>query len=444
MTDFDEIWNSISWHRNAEDLKDALAMFYSFDGVDLLMAPHDDGEIIDAMVELVEENKIDRKLLEKKVTRLFRLKQQLLGPDFAAILSGSEPPALPSFDVAADREASYDAALTSITLLKNDGDVLPLENPSPAIIITGPTANFLPSMVGGWTFHWQGPTGNDDPGFNNGNNDEQATLLSGLQEKFADVTFKPFEFSTAGSDVAAGIESIVSTCTPESYVVISVGEQPYTEKPGDVRDAHLPDGQLRLVRGVREGCAGSKVIVVYFGGRARLLGDIVDNCDAFLAAFLPGVAGGTAVADVISGSHNPTGRLPVTWEKFNDGAGRFDSKISDLCTSNQNEDKDGAGDNFPNYSYEACESQWKFGEGLSYTDFEFTVDEGADADADSIVIKEGAGGSHNFTVRVKNVGERKGSTVSMMFYQTLVRKGATPSRKELFSFAKTKEVRSDY
>ena len=94
--------------------------------------------------------------------------------------------------------------------------------------------------------------------------------------------------------------------------------------------------------------------------------------------------------------------------------------------------------------FEACESQWKFGEGLSYTDFEFTVDEGADADADSIVIEEGAGGSHNFTVRVKNVGERKGSTVSMMFYQTLVRKGATPSRKELFSFAKTKEVRSDY
>ena len=87
-------------------------------------------------------------------------------------------------------------------------------------------------MVGGWAFHWQGPTDNDDPGFSTTTPNNKATLLEGLQNQFADVTSKPFEFDTTESDVSARIDSVASMCTPESHIVIAVGEQPYTEVSG--------------------------------------------------------------------------------------------------------------------------------------------------------------------------------------------------------------------
>ena len=172
---------------------------------------------------------------------------------------------------------------------------------------------------------------------------------------------------------------------------------------------------------------------------------------------MPGVRGGEAVAELLSGRSSPSGALPLTWEKFGDGAGRHDGKVNDLCTEGQGQDRV-VGDGFPFYQYVSCDVQFQFGEGMTYTDFLYEVDESSGV---SGVLEEGGAGmvrecesasdslrssltssslSQNFTVTVRNVGARSGRGISLMFYQTLWREGETPAKSELFGFQKTREL----
>ena len=139
------------------------------------------------------------------------------------------------------------------------------------------------------------------------------------------------------------------------------------------------------------------------------------------------------MAEILSGRTGPSGALPLTWEKFNDGAGRHDGKVNDKCTYGQGRSKEGAGDGFPHYGYMDCEVEWRFGEGLTYTDFVYEVKEGGSGG----LLEEGGAGL-NYTVTVRNVGSRSGRGISLMFYQTLWREGGTPAKSELFGFKKTK------
>jgi beta-glucosidase len=196
---------------------------------------------------------------------------------------------------------------------------------------------------------------------------------------------------------------------------------------------------------LRQALPDIKIIAVYVGGRPRILDDIVDNVDAMVVSFLPGPSGGEAIADVLVGQTNPAARLPMQWPKYADGGRRtYDTYVTDLCTKSQYEvGQDG--DGIPNYEYVECDVQWRFGEGLSYTEFEETF-EGAKEDPGmddwqppgflGATFRISPSSTVQFKVKIKNTGSVPGEHVSMMYYETIAR-STTPRKEELFSFIRT-------
>jgi len=226
-------------------------------------------------------------------------------------------------------------------------------------------------------------------------------------------------------------------------VVVAIGEDAaYAEKPGDIRDIGIPSSQVALVSDLRFALPSStKIIAAYLGGRPRVLPEVVSNVDGFIASFLPGPNGGKAIADVIKGEVNPSGKLPLTWPIFKDGGRRtYDTMVTDLCTKSQYVIE---GDGVPNYEYVECEVQWMFGSGLSYSEFEETFvgvevkGKGGKIEGDDVVLSPLS--SAEFTVKVKNAGDMSGRYTSMVFYETVNRR-ATPRKEELFSFVKTGDL----
>lgn len=157
------------------------------------------------------------------------------------------------------------------------------------------------------------------------------------------------------------------------YIIICLGEEPYSEKPGDIRNPYLVQGQIDLVRSIKQQNkknSESKIILIYFGGRPRLLSNVVDLVDATLIAFLPGPDAGKAITNILSGHINPTGRLPITYPKYPDNAGApYYHAISDQCNTLQ-KTKTTKKNSF-DYTYEPCEVQWPFGYGLNYFDIQY-------------------------------------------------------------------------
>ena len=199
------------------------------------------------------------------------------------------------------------------------------------------------------------------------------------------------------------------------------------EKPGDIRDLSLPRGQTEFVQSLKAS-SNAKIIAVYFGGRPRLLGDIVQNADSILIAFLPGPDGGKAVIDLITGDYNPTGRLPITYPKYQDGGGiPYWHSVSDLCTSGNPHEP------LPHWAYTQCEIEWPFGHGLSYTTFAYS-----NLRVSSNIVHHGLpwdikGDNITVSVDVKNTGKIAGSD-AVMFFIFEESRHVTPEYKRLLSF----------
>ena len=181
--------------------------------------------------------------------------------------------------------------------------------------------------------------------------------------------------------------------------IVCLGEESYTEKPGDIRSLRLPDGQYGLIHAIRRN-TDTKIVVVYFGGRPRLLADIVSEVDAVILGFLPGPSAGTAVIDIITGKINPSGQLPITYPLSDDGGGiPYWHAVTDQCTEGE------VGTTLPHYGYVPCDVQWPFGHGLSYTSFKYSDFSATGGIDDDLQIQ----------ITVKNVGHRMGSHTVMFF-----------------------------
>ena len=291
------------------------------------------------------------------------------------------------------------------SLLKNENDVLPLAPHGLKIAMAGPTADSIGRMCGGWTLHWQG--GVDDGEFWEGQ-----TLRAAVEE-FAEVETCSIctTAELAGSD----------------YVIIGIGEEAYTEKPGDIRDGGLPEEQIQLID--RVAAVGSKIIAVYIGGRPRIFPKgTLDKIDALVMAYLPGPHGGSAIARVLFGPGNPSGRLPFDWPMYQDNAGAFDRLITEKCTAASNQGH-GA---MPSYDYEDCSVEFAFGAGLSFTTFSHELGE-----VSSATISR----NENVTLDIvtTNTGSLRGKT-SVLGFSFVPHRIATPRVKELFDFAVTPEL----
>lgn len=261
---------------------------------------------------------------------------------------------------------------------------------------------------------------NRDLGFLDGVTDVGKQIGSGIKDVGKDISDGVSDVGDwlgwnghSSSQNHTSIERAVDAAEDVDMVVVCVGEEAYAEKPGDIRLSYLPLGQVELVRRLRTQYPEKPILVTYFGGRPRLLGDLSDMANAFVMAFLPGPHAGQALVQMMTGQYNPSARLPMTYPKFADGGGvPYFHSVSDQCTKG-----DGL---LPHWEYTPCEVQWPFGHGLSFSTFVYS----------SMTVSGDVESGVTVTVRVKNTGPMAGAETILVFTFDDFRR-TTPEYKRL-------------
>ncbi|TMW60862.1 hypothetical protein Poli38472_000904 [Pythium oligandrum] len=401
VSDWAEIFNLHEWHHVAKSHEDAVRITLTKTPLDLSMVPYNTS-FISMAKNVVQQIPELQSRIKTSARRLLQLKSELglldrpVPGESSVELVGSN----------GDREIALSLARESIVLLENKNKVLPLPKSS-RVFLTGPSADNIGNLCGGWTVKWQGVSGNE--AFPRGisikkgmesvqGNPSQLSYFNGLS---VNGSYSPGDLAKA-QDMAQAAE----------YTIIALGEGPYAEKPGDLDDLDLPPGQGEYVRAIAS--TGTKVIVLLVGGRPRLLRDLPKLADAVLYALLPGEVGGQAVAEIIFGDVNPSGRLPITYPK--DPANiaiPYNHRVTTRCASGP------------------CEMQWEFGRGLSYSRFEYS---------DLAISKSITSGRQNdditVSVKVQNVEGPEGKETVMLFLTQPYREISVPEVKQLKKFAK--------
>jgi len=364
-------------------------------GIDVSMTPFDYVGWNNGLIQDVQNGLVSRHRIDESVRRILTLKFELGLFDHPYV-----DPAAADAAVEANRALARTAADESITLLRNEGSTLPL-SASAHLVVTGPSMNRVNNQLGGWSVSWQGVY---DPGNHvccMGPPDQippATTVLDGLQAADPNVTAVPTDQTVSD----AQIQAAVAAAQAADAAVVVVGERAYAEGLGDRPDPVLPADQQRLIAALE--ATGKPVIVVVVAGRPLGFGpdSIVNGAGAILMAYLPGTEGGAAVADVLFGSVNPSGHLPVTWPSASDHmAGDFDTGGPSTPGDEPKFFDQLPGTNSgPGSGYNP---RWPFGFGLSYTTFATSG-----LTATSSVSRHG---TVDTTFTVSNTGSRAGATV---------------------------------
>ena len=405
VTDWADIDNLFTRDHVAADKREALALGINA-GIDMIMDPYDP-ECCNVLVDLVNAGDIPMERIDDAVRRILRLKVRL-----GLFENPTWEYAYPEFASEAFRKQSYAAALESEVLLKNEG-VLPLK-PGARILVTGPNANSLRTLNGGWSYTWQGNADAFVPQYN--------TILEALQKRFPRVTYAPgVEYDNAGGDWqsedASGIAKAVAAARLVDVVVCCVGENTYCETPGNMDDLNLSANQKELVQ--KLAATGKPVVLVLNEGRPRIIGDIEPLAKAVVDVMYPSNYGGDALAALLAGDENFSGKLPFTYPKHINSLHTYDYKVSE-----HREVMEGA------YNYDAVmDVQWTFGHGLSYTSFaysDFVLESPAEFKA---------GDDLKVSVKVTNTGDRAGKEAVLLYSSDLVA-SLIPDVKRLRGFEK--------
>jgi beta-glucosidase len=306
-----------------------------------------------------------------------------------------------NFATAEARALSLEAARESMTLLKNDGGILPLKKDQ-KILVTGPTADSLMSLNNGWTYVWQGNKPEFYP-------KDRPTIVAALKAKGGNnVSYVP----GTSLDKEIDINAAVSAARAADVVVICVGEGSYAETPGNITDLTLDEPQLKLAEAIE--ATGKPVVLVLVEGRPRVINRIVDKARGILLAYNPSNEGGAAVADVLYGDYNPGGKLPFTYPRTPNGLITYDHKVFETEDTS--------------FGNTAFKPQFEFGSGLSYTTFTYS-----DLRLGQKTI--GKNDDLSVSVTVTNSGARPGKEVVHLYLSDLVA-SLTPPGKRLRRFAK--------
>jgi beta-glucosidase len=409
VSDWEDIKKLVTVWRVAATEKDATRMAVMA-GIDMSMVPLD-YSFADNLIALVKEGAVPQSRIDEAVRRILRVKFELglfenPGPN-AALKSRIGLPA--------SRQASLQAARESMTLLKNTSDLLPLAK-NRKVLVTGPTADSLISLNNGWTYVWQGSEESLYP-------KDRPTIRRAIEAKAgpANVIYvpgtqitrrmgSPSNGTPTNIEAELDIPAAVRAAQDADVVVLCVGEGSYTETPGNIADLTLGEPQLKLAEAIE--ATGKPVVLVLVEGRPRIINRIVDKAGAVLMAYNPGNEGGQAVADVLFGDFNPSGKLPFTYPRTPNGLLTYDHKAF------ESEGFDNAGFN----------PQFEFGSGLSYTTFSYS-----DLRLSSKTIN--SNGDVSVSVTVKNTGQRAGKEVVQLYVSDLVA-SLSPAGKRLKRFAK--------
>jgi beta-glucosidase len=408
VSDWEDIKKLVNiWHVAANE-KDATRMAVMA-GIDMSMVPLD-YSFADHLIALVKEGAVPQSRIDEAVRRILRVKFELgLFENPGANAQLKSRVGLPE-----SRQAALQAARESMTLLKNTSSLLPLTK-SRKVLVTGPTADSLLSLNNGWTYVWQGSEESLYP-------KDRPTIRRAIEAKIgaANVTYVPGTQITRGAGASNGtptnieaevdIPAAVRAAKDADVVVLCLGEGSYAETPGNIPDLTLGEPQLKLAEAIE--AAGKPVVLVLVEGRPRIINRIVDKAGAVLMAYNPGNEGGQAVADVLFGDFNPSGKLPFTYPRTPNGLMTYDHKAFET------EAFDNAG----------FTPQFEFGSGLSYTTFAYS-----DLRLNTKTVN--GNGDLSVSVTVKNSGQRAGKEVVQLYVSDLVA-SLSPAGKRLRRFAK--------
>lgn len=403
-TDWKDIIYLYTRHKVAENNRDAVRIAI-LAGIDISFVPEDYSFYTD-LLDLVAKGEVPMSRIDDAVTRILRMKFELnLFQSTVANLKD-----YPKFGSQEFIDVAYNAAAESITLLKNNNAVLPL-NKNEKVLLTGPTANSMKYLNGGWSYNWQGE--NSDTFAAN-----KMTILEALQNKIG----KENVLYTSGADFAtsndAEIAKAVEMAKGVSKIILCLGEKNYTETPGDINNLYITASQSKLAIALAK--VNKPIILVLNEGRPRLISEFEDQMTAVVQCYLPGNEGGRALADILYGDVNPSGKLPYNYPKYPNSFEKYNRKYTESLGDNeQNNDA----------TYEKSYSpQFEFGTGLSYTTFAYSnlkIDKSEINNSDSLTV----------TIEVKNTGKLTGKETVLLYLSDKVA-SITPEVKVLKRFEK--------
>lgn len=402
--DIDNLWNR---DKTARDKKEAIKLAINA-GIDMSMDPYST-DFCDLLKELVEEGQVPMSRIDDAVRRILRMKYRL-GLFDKPVTDRAD---YPDFASAGHAQVSLKAAEESMVLLKNDG-ALPLKK-GVRILLTGPNANSMRCLDGGWTYSWQGDIADMCAAQYN-------TIYEAFVEKFGaeNVILEQGVRYTRGatfeSESELETEKVIAAARKADVIVACIGENSYCETPGNISDLTLSRRQTDLVKALA--ATGKPIVLVLNEGRPRIIAEIEPLANAVTDIMLPGNYGGDALANLLAGDSNFSGRLPYTYPKEVHSLITYDYKP---C---QEVDKMAGA-----YDYDAVVSvQWPFGQGKSYTTFRYS-----NFTAGRTSFK--AGDELVFTVNVTNTGTMAGKESVLLFSSDLVA-SVSPDVRRLRQFDK--------
>ena len=408
VTDWADINNLYTREYVAHDKKEAIEMAINA-GIDMSMEPYD-LNFCTLLKELVNEGRVSQERIDDAARRVLRLKYRLGLFD--------TPNTYPKdyADFACDRheQVALQAAEESEILLKNDGGILPLKKGT-KILLTGPNANSMRCLNGGWSYSWQGHLTDRFASKYN-------TIYKALVNKFGKKNIVLEQGVTYPAEGAyheenePEIEKAVAAASDVDVIVACIGENSYCETPGNLSDLAVSENQRNLVKALA--ATGKPIILILNGGRPRIISDIEPLADGIVNILLPGNFGGEALANILAGDTNPSGKMPYTYPRHQAELTTYDYRVSE-----EMDKMEGA------YDYDAVVSvQWPFGYGLSYTTFKY----------DNLRCSHSEFGVNDnliFTIDVTNTGNCTGKEVVMLFSRDMVA-SLTPDNRRLRAFEK--------
>ncbi|MES2447958.1 MAG: glycoside hydrolase family 3 N-terminal domain-containing protein [Bacteroidota bacterium] len=410
VTDWGDIENLYKRDRVAKDNKEAVMMAINA-GIDMSMVAYQYEPFCDDLIALVKEGKVKQSRIDDAVRRILKVKYEL--DLFNKPTTDIKD--YPKFGSVEFEQASQQAATESITLLKNNDNVLPLKK-STKILVTGPNANSMRTLNGAWTYSWQGEKVEDFAAKYN-------TILEALENKVGkqNVTYIPgVSYKMDGKyyeEYADQLEETIAAAKNADVVVLCLGENSYTETPGNLSDLYLSDLQTELAQ--KLAATGKNIILVLNEGRPRIISKFEQKMAAIVQTYLPGNFGGNALADILYGDVNPSGKLPYTYPQFPNALFTYYHKPSE-----SRETTEGI------YNYNAdYNPQYVFGHGLSYTTFNYS-----DIKLSTSTLKKGQ--TLTISVNVSNTGKVTGKESVLLFITDLVASDISPDVKRLKGFDK--------
>ena len=408
VSDWADINNLYQRERVAKDKKDAIRIAVNA-GIDMSMDPYSVDFCI-LLKELVMEGAVPMSRIDDAVRRILRVKYRL--GLFDQPNTGGK--GYEKFGSKEHAEKALRAAEESEVLLKNEGNLLPIKSGT-RILLTGPNANQMRCLDGGWSYTWQGNNAEDLA-------EQYNTIYEALCNKFGPQNIileqgvKYDEKGNYDAEVVTGFDKVVAAAADVDVIIACIGENSYCETPGNLSDLWLSSNQRDLVKALAK--TGKPIVLILNEGRPRLITDIEPLADAIVDILLPGNYGADALANLLAGDANFSARMPYTYPREINSLANYDYKVSEEVAT-----MEGA------YNYDAKVSlMWPFGYGLSYTTFEYSnmrVNRSEFGPEDQLIV----------SVDVKNTGHMAGKDAVLLYSSDLIA-SMVPDNKRLRDFVK--------